>query len=158
MHFRSRVGNVFASVGRKNCGISWRDSKILQLLMMKYTRKYTLCLFTFRAVRKENYDERERLFLTYCLSICLFCNFVLTWCCVLIWVKEILTRATLNGNREISRSRVSAFMTKFRSWRLNHQVSVMVSAITVSTTSGLLKRFCSATHFLEVFSRRPLEE
>jgi len=42
-----------------------------------------------------NYEE-EWLLLNYYLSTCLSCCFVLTWCCTLAWVTNILVRALSN--------------------------------------------------------------
>ena len=41
-------------------------------------------------------QERERRLLTYCLPVCLSCDFVWMWYCILTWVMKILVRAILN--------------------------------------------------------------
>ena len=54
-------------------------------------------LYLPKGNKKSKYaKQRERLLLAYCICVCLSRSFVLTLCCVLIWVTKILMRAMLN--------------------------------------------------------------
>jgi len=92
-------------------GEKWRSfaNRLRSMLNMGgepnyYRGPHELCIIAggskFQVVLSQNSTfinyEKEWLLLNYYLSTCLSCCFVLTWCCTLAWVTNILVRALSN--------------------------------------------------------------
>ena len=103
------MGNLFPITGRIKCRTSLPGRKnfsfYLKILLLSSKGKY-----------REKTTSRSNRFFSYCLCVCVSLSFVLTWCCVLTWVKEMLMRAILNVHAGRLWPAGSRFSTRDLDW------------------------------------------